>query len=131
MKKTNFIIIDDDDIFLKLGKMYLELGNCTSSVTLYNDASVALDIISGMLEHIDKKIVVFLDLNMPILNGFEFLDKIELLPNSKSEKLCIYIMTSSINYEDIEKAKKYEIVRKYLNKPITKEIVDGICANEI
>ncbi len=131
MKKTNFIIIDDDDIFLKLGKMYLELGNCTSSVTLYNDASVALDIISGMLEHIDKKIVVFLDLNMPILNGFDFLDKIELLPNSKSEKLCIYIMTSSINYEDIEKAKKYEIVRKYLNKPITKEIVDGICANEI
>lgn len=131
MKKTNFIIIDDDDIFLKLGKMYLELGNCTSSVTLYNDASIALDIISGMLEHIDKKIVVFLDLNMPILNGFDFLDKIELLPNSKSEKLCIYIMTSSINYEDIEKAKKYEIVRKYLNKPITKEIVDGICANEI
>ena len=131
MKKTNFIIIDDDDIFLKLGKMYLELGNCTSSVTLYNDASIALDIISGMLEHIDKKIVVFLDLNMPILNGFDFLDKIELLPNSKSEKLCIYIMTSSINYEDIEKAKKYEIVRKYLNRPITKEIVDGICANEI
>ncbi|MFM2230592.1 MAG: hypothetical protein RL607_1850 [Bacteroidota bacterium] len=131
MKKTNFIIIDDDDIFLKLGKMYLELGNCTSSVTLYNDATIALDVISGMLEHIDKNMVVFLDLNMPVLNGFGFLDQLQQLPNAYNEKLRVYIMTSSINDEDIERANSYSIVKKYLNKPITKEMVDGICAQII
>lgn len=131
MKKTNFIIIDDDDIFLKLGKMYLELGNCTSSVTLYNDATIALDIITGMLEHIDKKLVVFLDLNMPILNGFGFLDLIQQVPNAFDEKLSVYIMTSSLNDDDLERAKNYPIVKKYLSKPMTMDMVNEICAEEI
>lgn len=131
MKKTNFIIIDDDDIFLKLGKMYLELGNCTSSVTLYNDATIALDIITGMLEHIDKKLVVFLDLNMPILNGFGFLDLIQQVPNAFDEKLSVYIMTSSLNDDDLERAKNYPIVKKYLSKPMTKDMVNEICAEVI
>lgn len=131
MKKTNFIIIDDDDIFLKLGKMYLELGNCTSSVTLYNDATIALDIISGMIEHIDKNIVILLDLNMPILNGFGFLEQIQNIPNAYDEKLRLYIMTSSLNDEDLERAQSFPIVKKYLNKPITKEMVDGICTGMI
>ena len=131
MKKTNFIIIDDDDIFLKLGKMYLELGNCTSSVTLYNDATIALDIITGMLEHIDKKLVVFLDLNMPVLNGFGFLDLIQQVPNALDEKLSVYIMTSSLNDDDLERAKNYPIVKKYLSKPMTMDMVNEICAEEI
>ena len=131
MKKTNFIIIDDDDIFLKLGKMYLELGNCTSSVTLYNDATMALDIITGMLEHIDKKLVVFLDLNMPILNGFGFLDLIQQVPNAFDEKLSVYIMTSSLNDDDLERAKNYPIVKKYLSKPMTMDMVNEICAEVI
>ena len=131
MKKTNFIIIDDDDIFLKLGKMYLELGNCTSSVTLYNDATIALDIITGMLEHIDKKLVVFLDLNMPVLNGFGFLVLIQQVPNALDEKLSVYIMTSSLNDDDLERAKNYPIVKKYLSKPMTMDMVNEICAEEI
>lgn len=131
MKKTNFIIIDDDDIFLKLGKMYLELGNCTSSVTLYNDATIALDIITGMLEHIDKKLVVFLDLNMPILNGFGFLDLIQQVPNAFDEKLSVYIMTSSLNDDDLERAQNYPIVKKYLSKPMTMDMVNEICAEVI
>ena len=131
MKKTNFIIIDDDDIFLKLGKMYLELGNCTSSVTLYNDATMALDIITGMLEHIDKKLVVFLDLNMPILNGFGFLDLIQQVPNAFDEKLSVYIMTSSLNDDDLERAQNYPIVKKYLSKPMTMDMVNEICAEVI
>lgn len=131
MKKTNFIIIDDDDIFLKLGKMYLELGNCTSSVTLYNDATIALDIITGMLEHIDKKLVVFLDLNMPILNGFGFLDLIQQVPNAFDEKLSVYIMTSSLNEDDLERAQNYPIVKKYLSKPMTMDMVNEICAEVI
>lgn len=127
MKNTNFIVIDDDDIFLRLGKMYLDLGACTSSVTLYNDATVALNSLSVLLEKIESKIVVFLDLNMPVLNGFGFLDQIQQNPNAFSDKLSIYIMTSSMNFNDIERAKNYSIVKKYLNKPMTKEMVDTIC----
>jgi len=127
MKNTNFIVIDDDDIFLRLGKMYLDLGKCTSSIALYNDATIALKKLTGMLEQIDKKIVVFLDLNMPVLNGFGFLDQIQQNPKAFNENVSIYIMTSSANYDDIERAKKYPIVKNYLNKPMTKEMVDTIC----
>lgn len=130
MKNTNFIVIDDDDLFLRLGKMYLELGNCTSNIALYNDATMALKKITSMLEKIDKRIVIFLDLNMPVLNGFGFLDLIQQNPKAYTENLSIYIMTSSANYEDIERAKKYSIVKSYLNKPMTKDMVDTIC-NEV
>ncbi|PJE44511.1 MAG: response regulator [Flavobacterium sp.] len=127
MKKINFIIIDDDYIFLRLGKMYLEKGNCTSTVTLYNDAKIALETIGSQLEKLEDTTVIFLDLNMPVVNGFDFLDEIQKKPNAFSDKLSIYIMSSSVNFNDIERVKNYKIVEKFLNKPINKEIVDSIC----
>lgn len=127
MKKINFILIDDDYIFLRLGKMYLEKGNCTSTVTLYNDAKIALETIGSQLEKLEETTVIFLDLNMPVVNGFDFLDEIQKKHNAFSDKLSIYIMSSSVNFNDIERVKNYKIVEKFLNKPINKEIVDSIC----
>jgi CheY-like chemotaxis protein len=127
VKKINFILIDDDYIFLRLGKMYLEKGDCTSTVTLYNDAKIALEAIGNQLEKLEDNTVIFLDLNMPVVNGFEFLDEIQKNPNAFSDKLSVYIMSSSVNFNDIERVKNYNIVKKFLNKPINKEIVDSIC----
>lgn len=127
VKKINFILIDDDYIFLRLGKMYLEKGDCTSTVTLYNDAKIALEAIGNQLEKLEDNTVIFLDLNMPVVNGFDFLDEIQKNPNAFSDKLRVYIMSSSVNFNDIERVKNYNIVKKFLNKPFNKEIVDSIC----
>lgn len=127
--KTHFFIIDDDELFLKLGKMYLEMGTCTSSVTLFNDATEALSAIESMQESNDQRHVVFLDLNMPILNGFGFLEALEKKPKLLQKNIQIYVLTSSINQDDIERIKQYKSVTEYLNKPMTREMVQHVCAS--
>jgi len=127
--KTHFYIIDDDELFLKLGKMYLEMGTCTSSVTLFNDATEALKAIENMEESLDQRYVVFLDLNMPILNGFGFLEALEKKPKLLQKNIQIYVLTSSINHDDIERIKQYKSVTEYLNKPMTREMVQHVCAS--
>lgn len=127
--KTHFYIIDDDELFLKLGKMYLEMGTCTSSVTLFNDATEALKAIENMEESLDQRYVFFLDLNMPILNGFGFLEALEKKPKLLQKNIQIYVLTSSINHDDIERIKQYKSVTEYLNKPMTREMVQHVCAS--
>jgi len=127
--KTHFYIIDDDELFLKLGKMYLEMGTCTSSVTLFNDATEALKAIENREESLDQRYVVFLDLNMPILNGFGFLEALEKKPKLLQKNIQIYVLTSSINQDDIERIKQYKSVTEYLNKPMTREMVQHVCAS--
>ncbi|MFN5773043.1 response regulator [Flavobacterium sp.] len=127
--KTHFCIIDDDELFLKLGKMYLEMGTCTSSVTLFNDATEALKAIENREESLDQRYVVFLDLNMPSLNGFGFLEALEKKPKLLHKNIQIYVLTSSINHEDIERIKQYKSVTEYLNKPMTREMVQHVCAS--
>jgi CheY-like chemotaxis protein len=127
--KTHFYIIDDDELFLKLGKIYLEMGTCTLSVTLFNDATEALKAIENMEESLDQRYVVFLDLNMPILNGFGFLEALEKKPKLLQKNIHIYVLTSSINHDDIERIKQYKSVTEYLNKPMTREMVQHVCAS--
>ncbi|WP_297514939.1 response regulator [Flavobacterium sp.] len=126
---THFYIIDDDELFLKLGKIYLEMGSCTSSVTLFNDATEALKVIENISEVITDRYVFFLDLNMPILNGFGFLDALEKNPKQLHKNIQIYVLTSSVNYEDMERIKQYKTVSEYLNKPMTREMVQHICTS--
>jgi CheY-like chemotaxis protein len=61
--------------------------------------------------------VILLDLNMPILDGWQFLDEFVKLPIKK--EIAIFIVTSSIDPSDIEMVKKYDIVKSYIMKPIT------------
>jgi CheY-like chemotaxis protein len=63
--------------------------------------------------------VIFLDLNMPIMNGWEFLDEFEKLQNHNQRKTIIYIISSSIDPRDLERVKNYRQVSSYILKPIT------------
>lgn len=63
--------------------------------------------------------VIFLDLNMPIMDGWEFLDEFTRLPAPK--KVIIYIVTSSINPADFERSRQYEMVSNFIVKPVTVE----------
>ncbi len=69
----------------------------------------------------DKKLpdLILLDLNMPIWDGWKFLDEFTKIPSANP--ITIYIMTSSIDPADVEKAKSYDAVSNYLVKPITME----------
>ena len=70
--------------------------------------------------------VIFLDLNMPIMDGFQFADEFEKLPESLKMKTKIVILTTSINPSDIERSKKYAQIIKFVNKPLTQAVLSSI-----
>ena len=68
--------------------------------------------------------VIFLDLNMPIMDGWEFLDEFVKLPIENKPR--VYIVSSSIDNQDIERAKTYDIVKDFIVKPLSDSILSDL-----
>ncbi|MGB3143937.1 MAG: response regulator [Maribacter sp.] len=119
MNVNSICIIDDDPIFVFGTKILLnhnkDFGN---DILVYENGKEALDSLSSILRS-GKELpgFIFLDLNMPIMNGWQFLDALIKLPVKR--KPLIFIITSSIDQKDQEKAESYEIVKEFLVKPLS------------
>ncbi len=113
-------IIDDDPIFIYGTKRIMREIEFCDSLVVYNNGE---DAINGIIEShaITKTLpeIIFLDLNMPIMNGWEFLDEFIKIPNASLNKTLIYIISSSVDPKDINRVKNYKLVSNYILKPIT------------
>jgi CheY-like chemotaxis protein len=117
MKKINLTyIIDDDKIFVFVLKKIIGKIKNFNQVLDFKNAEEVLNILTADQDSPD---VILLDINMPIIDGWQFLERIEKLPNK--EKLKIYIMSSSIDTNDIEKSKTFSTVQDFISKPINNE----------
>jgi two-component SAPR family response regulator len=122
----NFILIDDDlscifSVEYNIGKLSPE-----STVKSFSDPLTALSYISSAVSF-DPQTTIFLDLNMPEMNGWDFLEIIQLL----NIKCSIYILTASINQTDKDRARKYPIVKGYVEKPLYDEDLEKIIENRM
>lgn len=119
MKKIDIAcIIDDDPIFIFGVKKVMNLADACNSFLIYHNGKEALDALSSLISTNEKlPDIILLDLNMPILDGWQFLERFIKVPVSK--KIIIYIVSSSVDPEDVLRAKSYEIVSNYIVKPIT------------
>lgn len=85
---------------------------------IYKNGKEAFDdLIPKLKLDTDLPDVILLDLNMPIMDGWQFLDELIKIPNMKS--IPIYIVSSSVDSRDIDKAKTYKIVNNYIVKPFS------------
>lgn len=124
-------VIDDDEIYIYLIKKSLAALDVEHSINAYANG---LEALKGFKALIDQQQpipeIIFLDINMPIMDGWEFLrgfKKIQaLLPN----QIPIYIISSSIAAEDKEKAKKFPEIVDYLSKPVELETLESIIFQE-
>ena len=113
-------IIDDDPIFIYGTKRIMKEVDFAENIIVYSNGQEAVD---GLKEIINEKgilpEVIFLDLNMPIMNGWEFLDEYKNCQHDESKKTIIYIISSSVDPRDLERVKHYNQVDTYILKPIT------------
>lgn len=121
MKKVqSCCIIDDDHIFIYGTKRMMKEVDFSHEITVYNNGQEAIDGLTQLsLAEEFMPEVIFLDLNMPIMNGWEFLEEYNNLPFHNKQKTIIYIISSSVDPRDLEKVKTYKEVNNYILKPIT------------
>jgi CheY-like chemotaxis protein len=118
-KKLNFIVVDDSklDCFIA-EKIIRNTGKC-EKVMSFLQAKDALDYISNTPDDGMTHTIVLVDIQMPVMNGFEFVEAFEKLPESILKNYTIYIISSSINENDLNKVHNYKSVKQFLNKPLT------------
>lgn len=113
-------IIDDDVIVNVMHSMILKKIGVSTEIRTYTDPSLALEHLRAHLLVQDKGILVLLDINMPEMSGFEFLDAARLF-QCPEPKMDVFIITSSIDPMDWEKGMDHPWVRKYISKPFKGE----------
>jgi CheY-like chemotaxis protein len=124
------LCVDDDPITLMLNEMVLNKASfCNELVTAKNGEEAILYfenlLITTNNDNYPK--LIFLDLNMPVMNGWEFLDTfIEKKFHHIFKKIKVIILSSTVDPNDIEKSKKHPIVIKFLPKPINKEMLESL-----
>ncbi|UZO82139.1 response regulator [Aquimarina sp. ERC-38] len=115
-------IIDDDSIYTNLVSKIIKLNKIANHILIFRNGKEALDYLVDSIETKADTIVIpqviLLDLNMPIMDGWEFLDEFEKIKNRLSKKVSVYVVSSSINKLDIDRAKANHIVQDYLSKPL-------------
>jgi len=127
-RKLNIWIVDDDPIFQMIFKMMIERVNALIAVGQFKNGQEAIDAIKNIGKDEDRiPDYIFLDINMPIKTGWDFLNELPAIVDpSFIARTKVYIVSSSINPEDEEKARTYSLTEDFLIKPLSESLIESI-----
>lgn len=124
-KSLEILVIDNDPIYQLVTKKLLSKSVHSFETKAFTNGKEALDALLSSSDHSTKKMFL-LDLDMPVMDGWQFLEAYYRQGLDKNNDFCIYIVTSSIAQEDKNKAKSYPAVHGYLEKPLSFDTIDQV-----
>lgn len=120
--KPSVLIVDDDRVYRFAAVKIIAATEMAGSIIECNDGQEALNFIK---RHMDDPTnlpdIIFLDINMPVMNGWDFLTAFSTIASKLSKTIHVYVVTSSIDKTDVERAKEFSLITDYIVKPVTKE----------
>lgn len=123
-KVDTVLLIDDDEVDNLAHARVIKKAGFAENILVEQSPVKALDLLKSTLkDNLKFPDVIFLDLNMPMMNGFEFLEAYSKLPEESIKKTKIFILSSSLNPEDEERAFLNPYVHKFIIKPLPKELL--------
>ena len=130
---NKYMLIDDDEFFLILNKDILSLTHPEADIVQFNSAISALEWMEKTVGEYEKEWPqhILLDIRMPFMNGFDFLEKLKEFPIETIRKIKVFMMTSSLDERDFIKAQHYPFVYNYFTKPLTIEMIEEIESTEL
>ena len=121
--RPEVLLIDDDSIFMMFFKRMIIKSGISQDPIIFRNGLDAYEYIKDRCEE-NKKFILFLDINMPMMNGWQFLEKVS--ANCSVENLTTFMVSSSTDESDIAKAKNYTWVKDFLIKPVMQDTLEKI-----
>jgi CheY-like chemotaxis protein len=123
------LLVDDDDATNYINRLVIQQWNENVHVQICTNGQHALDYLSCQGEFSTESCypqpgIIFLDINMPGMNGWDFLRKYEDLPQEQKAKVVMAMLTTSLNSDDEVKANNFHTLKGFHNKPLTIDIID-------
>lgn len=125
MKKIDIAcVIDDDQVYTFTIKRMIRNSGIADKTLFFHNGKVAIDFFMENAHDVDQlPDLILLDINMPVLDGWQFMDQfVKLMPAIK-KKITIYIVSSSIDEDDYSRARAIEQISGFMIKPITPEFL--------
>jgi CheY-like chemotaxis protein len=125
------MLIDDREIDLFINQKIIEKLAINTNIKTFNIAQEAIDYLSSLNDHSDSDSVffpdiIFLDINMPLMNGFQFLNEFNAINKGKLNAIKIYMLSSTTNMNEIIKAEEHSACSGFISKPLTVQNIEKL-----
>lgn len=128
--KLNIILVDDNDIDIVVNTKLLRLANLTEQIVSFSDGPSSIEYLKNNEEELKSYMnILLLDIQMPGVDGFETLSLFEELSEDLKSSIKVFMLSSSIDRNDIEKAESNEVIIKVLEKPLDVYLLRRLALN--
>jgi CheY-like chemotaxis protein len=125
------MLIDDNEIDNLINQKMIEASGICERILVHSGAKNAIESLKNIEKLSENSTtllpdVIFLDIDMPIMDGFQFLEEFSRMSEAIRENCKVIMLTSSMNPQDLVKARKSPFVKKYINKPLSQDVLSKL-----
>lgn len=130
MSKKIIWVVDDDAIYQVIINKIIKRSEMFSASSSFKNGKEAVSALQKIIENTELiPDIILLDINMPVMDGWEFMEEIKTIKSQIDKKIIIYIVSSSIAVEDKNKSKEFKDVFAFISKPVNVQDIMVIAEN--